>query len=528
MRVFILGVDGLTFRVLDPLFERGYLPNFRRLREEGTWGILKSTIPPISPLAWAAISTGLRPAKHGLFDFWDFYLEDGMLTANLVTRRKSGKAIWELFSECGKKAIVLNVPLTYPPDPVNGIMVSGGAPRREASFVYPSDFQARLFDIAPNYNVSIVDEMQVSQSPIDCVLEATEARIKVLEFLLEQEWTLFFGVFTGADYIQHRLWSALMKLDSRVLEYYQQIDAALGMIMSELRAGDVLLVISDHGFRGASQKFYINRYLERMGFLRVRPSYHLRSTVQVGWLNARLRVGPLLSRLGLKDPNVSLWNRFQRIRRRQEVPPPPPTLELAKIDWLRTRACVPSGSGVLGGYADVFLLPTDIGTPSTEMLAADLEKLVNPETGQPVAQVLSTTDDLIGQGPHCHRWPHLILLSAHDCLFPIDIGGGRLFEKLDRPIGVHDSDGVLLAWGGGAKTRFEVTSATVYDIMPTALYAAGLPIPNDVDGRVLKEIFEFERPVTRRDVMTGAVFEEGASRRQVSEKLARLLREGTG
>src|SRR5579885_3471529 len=124
MRVLLFGIDGLAFRVLDPMIERGLLPNFARLRDEGTWGILRSTTPPMTPPAWMSIATGLLPAGHGVYDFWGYEQKkegDSLYegsdksdainrvatakgeqekgerpTAYVMTHRKGGKAVWNI------------------------------------------------------------------------------------------------------------------------------------------------------------------------------------------------------------------------------------------------------------------------------------------------------------------------------------------------------------------------------------------------------------------------------------------------
>src|SRR3984957_3854579 len=105
--------------------ERGLLPNFQRVRDGGVQGILKSTTPPLTPPAWMSISTGLFPAKHGVYDFWEYEQTEKVLRAHAMTHRKGGKAIRNILSEWVKQVVVANVPITYPPEPVNGIMLSG-------------------------------------------------------------------------------------------------------------------------------------------------------------------------------------------------------------------------------------------------------------------------------------------------------------------------------------------------------------------------------------------------------------------
>src|SRR5438132_13025054 len=158
MRSVIFGVDGLTFRIISPLIERGELPNFKKLRDEGCEAILESKYPPLTPPAWTSLSTGLKPARHGVFDFWtyDEQQEKGKARkAHVLTRRRGGKAIWNILSEYDKQVLVVNVPATYPPEPVNGIMISGymTPPNMNVDFTYPTSFKEELFHIAPSYSL---------------------------------------------------------------------------------------------------------------------------------------------------------------------------------------------------------------------------------------------------------------------------------------------------------------------------------------------------------------------------------------
>src|SRR5204863_4218463 len=116
VRTIILGVDGLTFRVLHPLIEQGKLPNFQKLSMQGCEAVLESKYPPLTPPAWTSLSTGLKPAGHGVYDFWayDEQAEVGQpRKAHVQSQRRGGKAIWNILSEYGKQVLVLNIPATY-------------------------------------------------------------------------------------------------------------------------------------------------------------------------------------------------------------------------------------------------------------------------------------------------------------------------------------------------------------------------------------------------------------------------------
>ncbi|HCI81965.1 MAG TPA: hypothetical protein DHW02_20000, partial [Ktedonobacter sp.] len=162
MPTIMFGVDGLTYRILHPLIERGDLPNFKRLQTEGCEAILESKYPPLTPPAWMSLSTGLKPASHGVYDFWEYEEQSGQKglgntrKARVQTHRKGGKAIWNILSDYGKRVLVLNVPMTYPPEPINGIMVSGYmTPSSDVNFTYPTDFKEELFQAVPDYEIDL-------------------------------------------------------------------------------------------------------------------------------------------------------------------------------------------------------------------------------------------------------------------------------------------------------------------------------------------------------------------------------------
>ena len=156
MRIFLFGVDGLTFRLLQPMMDRGLLPNFQRLRSHGVEGILRSTTPPVTPPAWMSISTGLSPARHGVYDFWKYEQTEKGPRAHVMTHREGGRAIWNVLSEWGKQVVVANIPITYPPEPVNGIMLSGYmAPDMQAGVSYPPAFKEELQRAVPGYQIDL-------------------------------------------------------------------------------------------------------------------------------------------------------------------------------------------------------------------------------------------------------------------------------------------------------------------------------------------------------------------------------------
>jgi hypothetical protein len=131
-RMIVIGLDGLSPEIIEPMMADGKLPNFRRLQQKGSYSRLGTTNPPESPVAWTSFATGRNPGKHGVYDFIRRnpanYLPDLSLTRlegnrSLPVRR--GKAFWQYGRETGVPMTILACPVTFPPDEINGKMLSG-------------------------------------------------------------------------------------------------------------------------------------------------------------------------------------------------------------------------------------------------------------------------------------------------------------------------------------------------------------------------------------------------------------------
>jgi predicted AlkP superfamily phosphohydrolase/phosphomutase len=499
LRTVIFGVDGLTFNILHPLIERGELPNFHKLYTEGCEAVLESQYPPLTPPAWTSLSTGLKPAGHGVYDFWS-YVEDWGRRDNrkthILTRRKSGKAIWNILSEYGKKVLVINVPTTYAPEAVNGIMVSGyTTPNTEVDFTYPASFKDEIFHVAPGYQIDLDvgyrERLNISGNVgklTEAVLQMTEQRVKLIMYMLQEKpWDFCYLAFIGADRLQHPYWEEVSALHPRTNEYFKMLDDALGQILGLLKPEDSLFVVSDHGFNGHSSYFDINEYLYSKGLLHFKASTYERSR---RWTNLAVQLRRLALRLRLRSAGRKIKRTLKAsgLWFASNFAPDGlnrPTLE--NIDWERTQAFVPSLSGFPGGYADIFLNPA-ITEEQIAALCADLKRLVNPKNGKPLIKAIHT-NEVYGSGPHVLKEPHLLLLPHDGITFRVELGNRSLWEDLGKSFGSHHTDGVLYAYGAPFKRGFKAPNAEIYDLVPTLLHAMDLPLPHAFDGRVLEELF---------------------------------------
>ena len=125
MKLLIIGIDGATLDLILPWVESEHLPTIGRLIKSGVHGDLASTLPPVTSPAWPTFMTGCNPGKHGVFDF----IQPTGSDFSLVNATKIKQpTIWQRLSSAGYRVGVLNVPVTYPPKPLNGFMISGIVP----------------------------------------------------------------------------------------------------------------------------------------------------------------------------------------------------------------------------------------------------------------------------------------------------------------------------------------------------------------------------------------------------------------
>ncbi len=479
MRVLVFGVDGLAFRIIKPMMQAGYLPHFQALTREGVEAVLESNYPPLTPPAWMSLVTGLKPARHGVYDFWE-YNEQG--TGRLVTHRRAGKAIWNLLSEYGKRVIVVNVPLTYPPEPINGIMVSGiqGSSER-GNCTYPAAFREELFAHVPRYriDVDVTAVLHGHLTPGQAAVQLIEQRIALMRYLLsEKAWDFAFITFCAADYLQHLCWEEIMALQPALMRYYQLLDDALGLARSLLGSDGSLFVVSDHGFQGAHTKFAINEYLLRQHcFQSIERGQYYYSLADAWGKN-------MLNHMGLLERGRALKQRVVH-KRGQSLTKVQPYL--TRQQQQAAGVSVASWSSSSGAFADI-CITRSLSAQQMADLRGSLLALRDPTNGrQLVANIYGT--EVFGQGPFQPTDKHLLLLPNEGYTFTPAIGQPWLWNRERHLLGTHQKDGVLYACGPTIKHGQQVAPTAIYDLVPTILRIMHLPLPDELDGQVIDDLF---------------------------------------
>ena len=509
-RAIVVGIDGGSPSLIEAWVKQGKLPGFARLMEEGVFGPLASVPNMRSAAAWTSFMTGRNPGKHGIYEFYE-YSADQQTIRFLKGGDRAGATLWGLLSAAGRKVGVINVPMTYPAERVNGFLIAGlDAPgRKSRGFVQPPELLAELeerfgeYILEPGLTGHIVSGN--TDKAVETLWEELDQKVKVSNHLAaEKPWDLFVTVFRSLDAVQHCFWKHMdpehpfhdpeqaKRFGSVILQAYQRVDRYLSELLDHLDGDTSLFVISDHGF-GAKHRATteLNRWLEAEGFLTYR-----RRGILVKLLGSVYRavVGGTFRRT---KERLTRFLPFLRSMVQYQ-------LCFAQIDWKKTTA-----------YSDT-LYPTiwinrrpegPMGGEPTEERYQELirrlrERLADCRdsvTNEPVVgKVFSKSE--IYHGPYMDRAPDLLIrwredIAIHglDGLKPVETGSDAPRIPGEDPSvisGDHRVHGILFARGASIRRGVRAEDANLVDIAPTILYAMKEPVPRDMDGRVVREIFE--------------------------------------
>ncbi|MHA2283340.1 MAG: alkaline phosphatase family protein [Promethearchaeota archaeon] len=493
MRVFLLGLDGMTLKIIEPYVEANLLPNFKKLMDMGSWGTLQSTIPPITGPGWVSLTTGKNAGKHGIFEFRK---RTGYKT-ELLTKNTSAKAepLWKTLSRHEKRVVLINIPFTYPPDEVNGILISGmTAPSAKKDFVYPRQAKDNLLKIIPDYQIDAGGRESIlsgdKKTLVKQLFKITKDRRKLMRHYLDCEpWDLFFITFVATDRIQHFMWDEIISKESECVSFYQLLDDILGEVMEQLDKETALLVVSDHGFCASRKSFCVNTFLSQSGLLKVKEKSKASSAIgNVDLTKITATVYMFAKRIGLLRLKDYLPLSLLKLAKERLLSG---GLTENKIDWDNTKAFSLLWYAVdinLKGRESRGVVPEKNYEKLCEKVTRELLNIRDPETGNHIIRKIYRGRDLYTTD-YGHNVPDLVIDMNNGYGIRNDLRQNIIDNTKVGNIyitGTHDLDGIFMAYGD-VINRVK-TNAEIFDIYPTILYLMGLPIPEDVDGRVLTEI----------------------------------------
>ena len=425
-RVAVIGLDGTPASYLRARIDAGELPALAALARQGSLVDAWAPLPPISSVSWASASTGVNPGRHGVFGFVERKPESWELTFTNV-HTIAEPQVWELAGRAGMRSVVVNIPGTYPAQPQDGILVSGFVSPVLEKSVQPPELIGFLE--ARGYLIDV--DLALGHRDLDAFWDQLvahhTARTRVLVDLLEREQCdLYYVAFTGTDRLHHFLWEQMERGEApwaaRFHEYYDRVDASVGELVRRLPDDCRLILLSDHGFCRVDQEVFVNRWLERDGWLQLQePATSIASVVPAGTRAYCMDPGRLYLNLEGREPGGTV-----------------PADDYARVrDELRAWA-----------------------------------------EGLPFVKRVATREEAF-QGPFADRAPDLVLVS-HDGW---DLKGAvrtRELQGKGKLTGMHTQDNAfVLVRGAHPEGRVDVQ-----DVAATAVAGLGLD-PSGLDGRVL-------------------------------------------
>jgi len=493
-RIFILDIAGPT---LDFIRERAdHLPNFKHFLENGAWSRLAGPLQPVAATSFATLCTGKNPGKTGLFDFFKFpagSYERIPYSTDLL----SEETFHQRLSDSGKRVGLLNVPLTYPLPNVTGFVVSGDEGIGD-DYAYPAELLQKLRDVG--YFVPF----GASYSPgretafYEHAMEVLSVRRRALHLLFgNQRWD--FGMLTVHMYgeLMHAFWKyyderhpdfqpvsqAFGDVDP-LLESLKSIDDILGEIVELTGPRGLVILLGAWGHRLEHSRVHLNALLEQEGYLRFKRTAASRAKYLL------FRLGLTASKAERLAHRLNLYKLFHyKLGRGKRAAMTGATfLSYQDIDWSHTRAVA---MGYLGqvylnvcGHRPSGVIAAECYVAERDRLRRLLAELRDPRTGTPIVENVFTREEIYS-GEQLTNGPDLVVKFCEGYSGDSGFSGrGKLVTKSQpNHSSDHWNESVFLALG--ERVRPGEVKARLEDIAPTVLYALGVEVREDYDGKAL-------------------------------------------
>ena len=433
-RVALIGIDGVPYQLIadhPDTFE-----SLHQLIDAGSGGAIDSIVPPESSACWPSLTTGVNPGKTGVYGFQD--REIGSYETYIPTGQDvQAKRVWDRVHEVERKATVLNVPVTVPPQRTIQRMVTGFLSTDLRRATHPSELAEELTEL--NYRIDVNATLGHEEDKSEFIADAhqtLDARTSAfLEYIGRNDWDLFVGVYMTTDRINHFLFGDYEQEGEyyeEFMEFYRTLDSHLGRIVESLPEDVTLLVASDHGFTTLDYEMHCNRWLQDNGWL----SYKNDSPEQLSDIASETSVYSLIP------------GRF----------------------YVNLRDREPRGS----------VPPESYEATLTELERA-LESLTGPHGERVIDWTVRGTEAFFG--PHADIAPDLVAIPADGFDLKAGFSGtGPIFDQGPRN-GMHTFDHATLISDDASLT---INEADILDITPTMLSAMDIDYDDEVfDGASL-------------------------------------------
>ena len=538
-KVLVIGVDGATFDLIKPWASEGKLPAFSQMLEEGAHGFLKSVPNTNSASAWPSFATGNNPGKHGIF-YFDEPIFGTYQRRYLNGSFRKSKAIWNYVNDAGKKVGVINVPMSYPAELINGFMIAGiDSPGTWSKrFCCPPDLIKQLEPILGKYiiepGIPQLIKAGKKDAAVNLLLKTEDARRRYAKHLMIHfPWDLFIVVFTATDAVQHFFWKDMdpthpehkgeefRRYGDSIFRIYQNIDTAISDLLSA--AGNAtVFIMSDHGAgfnqRGAE---YLNLWLSEIGLLKFKETRDWR----------RMFIGTSGALYNYIDKHFS---RETKLRLIKLLPGMRERIEAAtayqQIDWPATKAYSDGARdeiwiNIKGREPNGIVQPGEDYERLRDFIIENLMSVKDIRSGEPVVRRACRREEIY-HGQYVQKAPDIMVQWRQDFVISgLKSHGSKIqpahkaYSARKSPLfsGGHRKNGIAIIRGPHIKRTHNFGTAEIVDLVPTILYLLGLPVPKEMDGRIIQgaineQYKELHPPVYRRiDTEYQALSEEDYS-----------------
>jgi predicted AlkP superfamily phosphohydrolase/phosphomutase len=546
--VIVIGIDSATLDLIEPYVAAGHLPHIGRLLHEGVYAPMRSTLPVMSPPAWTSMISGQNPGKHGIYDFLRFIPGTYRIQATR-SDQTTYRTMFDLASQHGRHVIAVNVPLTYPPRPVNGAMISGPIVPSRGIFTHPPELSDELRATGYRQEVDMKYVRGQDAAYLEEIRSVTSSQIQTFLRLLHRDpWDLAMIVLRGVDEVMGFMWhhtdpqhpwhdpQAAQEFGSAMLDIHKLTDHAVGALLAAAGPDATVALVSDHGGGPCYKEVFLNVWLEQQGLL-VRKQHHpldeMRRKVQK-------QVGLTRDNISPKLDTQWAWAIRNRIPVKVQHALVPeqqnPTLS-DSVDWSRTRAYSMGNIGQIyvnlkGREAQGIVEPGRERDQLLDQITHQLYQLT--DEGEPVVDVVYRSEEIYS-GPYTPYAPDLnILMRGMTYITQSwrEMAGQQLFAPPGSYSGTHRPLGLMSLHGPHIARLGRQSEVQIVDIAPTVLWLLDLPIPDDLDGRLLSSFIHAEalsnRPpvsVSSAEAPAPATTEQGWSDSAEEQEVLERLRD---